>query len=52
MTDTARYRQLIDAALAYRDAWRARKPSVSSFGKNHASMKSFSKRRPRSSTKT
>ena len=25
VTDTARYQQLIDAALAYRDAWRARK---------------------------
>jgi hypothetical protein len=29
MTVTARYQQLIDAALAYRDAWRARK----AFGK-------------------
>ena len=29
MTDAARYQQLIDAALAYGDAWRARK----AFGK-------------------
>ena len=29
MTDAARYQQLIDAARAYRDAWRARK----AFGK-------------------
>jgi len=29
MTDAARYQQLIDAALAYRGAWRARK----AFGK-------------------
>jgi hypothetical protein len=29
MTDAARYQQLINAALAYRDAWRARK----AFGK-------------------
>ena len=29
MTDAARYRKLVDAALAYRDAWRARK----AFGK-------------------
>jgi hypothetical protein len=32
-TDAARYQQLIDAALAYRDAWRARKAFGEQFQK-------------------
>jgi hypothetical protein len=31
MTVTARYQRLIDAALAYRDAWRARKSFAEQF---------------------
>jgi hypothetical protein len=31
MTVTARYQRLIDAALAYRDAWRARKAFAEQF---------------------
>ena len=52
VTDAAGYQQLIDAALAYGDAWRARKAFGKQFGKNHALTRSFSKPRLCSSTKT